>query len=207
MECRYCKKSFATKVAYDRHRARVTACVSWKEMDDMMADYDDKVAEYEHKLEMLSAQFAKALSTIKEKSAFYEQIIVGQKDKIAELTAKQLVLEEVVWEKVTVVAPFMSNNSKKSLKGVLKDIKDEGKIKAHITKAFPNIQVAKIVMKKRELEVVLEDMEASECKICFENKVQVKPRCKTCKVCYICESCELAQIKQFHRCAFCNTEY
>lgn len=128
----------------------------------------------------------------------YEEQIANYKSKCRKLTKRRNTLD-----KHNYLSPIPIQQIKKYIQST-SDLED---IRNYILTTFENIRIKKLIALKKDISIILEDQEAQECKICFENKIQSKSKCKTCKVCYICEGCECDQIKKYNRCAFCNTNY
>lgn len=211
--CKYCNHTFKNLKAYEKHKNRITACISWEEVDNAYLNY-------ENELKRLKINFDKSITSLQDMRNTlnlsnnsikdYEKIINEQKTQISDLMAKLLINEdgiEVKWNNITIIAPFMSTNSKKSIKNAIVNIESIDEIKTYITTTYPHVTIEKIITKKKNIEIILENPEITECKICFSNKVQRKSKCKICKCCYICEECEYDQMKKYNRCAFCNTVY
>ena len=135
------------------------------------------------------------------------------KDSLANAIASSLAMEEHFtqkqWGNISLTAPFMSANAKKSLKNAIKRFENDTKMKDYITNSYPNVIIQKITIHKRNVDIILEqkDVDMGECQICFAESVKKKSKCKVCKNCYICEQCEHDQMRRFKKCAFCNTPY
>ena len=192
LECPFCREVFTTTKAYNKHKKRVTACISWQHLNDLVKYYESRLVElHEYSIEI-------------------NELLQNQKKIIADLSAKQMMQDEedpIIWNEISIVASFLSANSKKSIKTAIKTKKEISDIKTVIINMFPNVVVTNVFVRKKNIEIILKDADAEECKVCFTNKIQHKPKCKTCKQCYICEECEYIQIKKYNRCAFCNTDY
>lgn len=194
--CSYCKHDFKSQSALEKQ----TGCISWRKMNDMFSELTTSK-------KVLHEQFLKSIVNFKKELERYEAIIQFQKEQISQLAAENLMKAEAFkWEKITIVAPFLSPASKKQIKAIIEDIENPDDIKKTILTSYPKLQISQLIKRKKEIEVVLEDEELTECKICFEAKAQQKGKCKVCKVCYVCVDCELDQINKFKKCAFCNTD-
>lgn len=182
--CLYCNHDFQNKVAYQKHKKRATACISWQAFDVLMTTKDKEILDLKNEL-------------------------IIQKDMIRDIMSQLLIKEEqqFSWNEVTIVGPFLSTNVKKNIRNMVKDIKETSDIKSCLKTAYPNLIITKINIRKNNIEIILEDPDTSECKICYDKKAQKKSKCNKCKTCYICEECEYSQMKKYNRCAFCNTTY
>lgn len=201
-KCVYCKHDFGTSRGLEKHKLRQTGCISWKEMDDMFGRLNTSK-------QAIHAQFNKSIINFQEEIKRYQSMMQAQKEQISNLMAEKLLNDEKYfkWEKISVIAPFLTTGTKKQIKSIIEDIKDQDQIKQKIASNYPKFKVAQITCRKKEIEILLEDEELTECKICFEAKAQSKGKCKVCKVCYVCVDCEIDQMTKFKKCAFCNTYF
>ena len=196
MHCSYCNVTFGSKRAFDKHKLRATGCIPWKDMDAIINELRESNSK-------LKENYQHALKSLIELTDKYDT-------QMREMNAKLLLLEEetICWNTITIVAPFLSTNTKKIMKANIKSLATKDEIVNYIRENYPTVIVDKVtLLKKKEVEIVLLDEDATECKICFTNKAQKKSMCRQCKVCYICADCEHDQMTKYKRCAFCNTDY
>lgn len=182
MECSYCKSTFPTRNALERHKKRATACISWNQLDELVESYEKRTASLRNSLE-------RALEIIKLKSKTYEDIIEDRDAQIRELTAALLITEEGAWENIHVVAPFLSAKTKKCIKKATKHLKTLESVSDYIKMSYRDHNIS-VTKQNMDLVITIEDRELSECKVCFADNSKRKGRCKACKTCQTCEACE-----------------
>ena len=122
---------------------------------------------------------------------------------------EEMAKRPLVWQTMSITAPFLSDKNKKSIKKAIKDISSLDDIRAYMATTFPNARITRLITrnKNKDLEMVLQDDEAVECKICFENKAQPKGKCTTCTHCQICLPCESDLVRQNKHCPFCTMTF
>lgn len=197
--CAHCNVVFSNARAFEKHKKRATGCISWQEMDERF----EKLWHQHKEVKEISTNL---INHFRERNERLERELAEMKAELANAHAEAL-MKEFEWDSVSVSAPFMSTKAKRSLRDSIKSSKDFEEIKRKISEIHPTLVVAKIHANNKNLEVVLEDPELTECQVCFERKAQKRGACKVCKTCQVCELCEQMQAIKYHRCAFCNTPF
>lgn len=190
--CTYCNTAFANARAFEKHKKRMTGCISWIEMHNR----------FQHIKEVST----NLVLVMREKNEHLERENYELRAALADARAEALI-NEFEWDNVVVSAPFMGTKAKRSLRNSIKAIKEVSAIRSKVKEMHPGLLVAKILVNNNNLEVILENPELTECQVCFERKAQKKGLCKVCKHCQVCEMCEQVQAIKYHRCAFCNTGF
>ena len=193
--CNLCNAAFSNEYSINRHKNRKTACITWAQTN--------KILEEEKKQ---SFYLLEVIANLTSKNEDLSLKVKSLESKLVDFNSKSLILDEEnnYWAKINIIAPFLSNNIKRTIKNNIAALKTEKDILTYISQTYPKLLIEKIKINKKNLEIYFKN--TSECQICFENLVD-KQVCKTCKNSYTCSSCELNQIKCFAKCAFCNSAY
>jgi hypothetical protein len=205
--CKYCKNDFHNASALKRHTTRKSACISYADMEKMCANQQADIVELtvgwdacKNEVHNLKDALATSLKTVQE-------LELELKKLRADRSMDELTKEVKVWQSISIVAPFLSDATKKSIKKVIKDIPDILAIRAYVNETYPNIRITRINKTKTVLEIVMEDEETVECKICFDHKAQPKGKCATCTTCQVCTLCESDLIQKNKSCPFCTSPF
>jgi len=205
--CHLCNVTFSSSSALKKHTQRKNACISYQEADARITNLTTELSD-------LRAKYYELAQKYTELSILYDKEVAEFKAKLQALQADLFLKEEMAkpaftWQSISIVAPFLSDNNKKTIKKAIKDMSSTDDIRAYLTATFPNARITRLVTrnKNKDLEILLQEEEAVECKICFENKAQPKGRCATCTHCQICLPCESDLIRKNKPCPFCTSPF
>lgn len=205
--CKYCKNDFHNASALKRHTTRKSACISYADMEKMCVNQQADIARITAVWDACKNKVHDLNHALVDSQKKVHELELELKKLQADRSMHELTKEVKVWQSISIVAPFLSDATKKSIKKVIKDIPDIMAIRTYVNETYPNIRITRINKTKTALEIVMEDEETVECKICFDHKAQPKGKCATCVTCQVCTLCESDLIQKNKTCPFCTSPF
>ena len=119
--CKYCNTTFSNAAGLKKHKLRKYACISYQDVENRITALMNDVNMHMNDAAQIRTRYHEECARTVEMVTNYEDQIYELEVKIRKLESERFIQEElakpvIVWQSISITAPFLSDNNKKTIK-------------------------------------------------------------------------------------------